>query len=244
MRKKTNQPRYGPSGALLLGVAGALAAAQPALAQHGHLNAGAVGQNQGDRLKFANGDAFAASSGYVKELSLATSGTYAGFYQGGITLTALPATPANGGPVPDASAPGSFLMVGVVSVDGPLGGSFGIWEEGATSPTLSYSVGYDAVVPTGLLALSDAENGAGAAGADPFGHLHGRRFTATEPGEYSVDFKLFDVSANGTGGGPIHTPSEVLTVKFSAIPEPGTVALLGLGATALGLALRRRGTKS
>ena len=33
------------------------------LAQHGHLNAGATGKNQGDALYFANGDDFIMSSG-------------------------------------------------------------------------------------------------------------------------------------------------------------------------------------
>lgn len=85
--------------------------------QHGHLNAGAVGQNQGDRLSFANGDIFAESSGYVI-MSPATTGAYAGFYSGGITITALPTSIDNGGPAAGASAPGSFLMLGIQSVQG------------------------------------------------------------------------------------------------------------------------------
>ncbi|MBL9139855.1 MAG: hypothetical protein JNK85_28550 [Verrucomicrobiales bacterium] len=211
-----------------------------AQAQHGHLNAGALGQNQGDRLNFANGDLFAASSGYVKELPLAASGTYAGYYEGGITLTALPTTVANGGPTAGASAPGSFIMVGVESVNGPSGGAFGIWEEGATSPTFEYGVGYDVTVPSSLMSLSDASLGAGSPGADPYGHLHGRRFTATEPGDYTVGFKLFDVSANGLNGGPIHTPSETLLVTFRAIPEPSVVALAVVGTAGLWFRSRSR----
>ncbi len=240
MSQTSHSARRVSACALLLAAAGGLAAAPAAFGQHGHLNAGALGQNQGDRLQFANGTDFAASSGYVKTLSYADTGLYSGFYEGGITLTALPTSPANGGPVPGASAPGSFLMVGVVSVDGPLGGSFGLWEEGATTPTFSFDSGFAAAVPSGLLALSDAGNGAGTAGGDPFGHLHGRRFTATEAGEYTVGFKLYDVSANGTGGGPIHTPSETLEIHFSAIPEPAIPSLLGLGALALALRARRR----
>lgn len=209
-------------------------------AQHGHLNAGAVGQNQGDRLSFANGSLFAESSGYVKTMSPATSGTYAGFFTGGITLTALPTTVANGGPAAGASAPGSFLMVGIQSVTGPVGGEFAFWEEGATTPTFSYSVGYDVAVPTSLWALSDASGGAGAAGADPFGHLHGRNFTTTVPGDYVVGFKLFDNSGNGTGGGPIHTPSATLNIRFSAVPEPSVGVLLALGGAGLLLAHRRK----
>ncbi|MBL9128399.1 MAG: PEP-CTERM sorting domain-containing protein [Verrucomicrobiales bacterium] len=215
--------------------------ALPAAAQHGHLNAGAVGQNQGDKLSFANGDLFAASSGYVKELPLASTGTYAGYYEGGITLTALPTTVANGGPAAGASAPGSFVMVGITSVSGPAGGSFAMWEEGATSPTFSYSVGYDVTSPTSLWALSDASSGAGVLGGDPYGHLHGRRFTATEPGLYTVEFRLFDTSVNGTGGAPIHTPSAELPIAFNAVPEPSVVTLLAAGG--LGLLLVRRGRR-
>lgn len=212
-----------------------------ASAQHGHLNAGAVGQNQGDRLSFVNGDIFAASSGYVKELPLATSGTYAGYYEGGITLTALPGTVANGGPAAGAAAAGSFLMVGITSVQGPAGGSFSLWEEGATTPTLSYSVGYDVTSPTSLVALSDASAGAGILGGDPYGHLHGRRFTATEPGLYTVEFRLFDTSVNGAGGAPIHTPSAELPIQFNAVPEPSVVSLLAVGGLGLLLVRRRRG---
>lgn len=208
---------------LMLGLL--LLAGQTAMAQHGHLNVGAVGTAQGDALNFANGAIFAESSGYVRSLPLATTGARAGYYSGSITLTALPATVANGGPAAGAPALGSFIQYGIVSVTGPVGGQFAFWEEGATMPTLSYTVGYNSVAPM-LIPLSE---GTGAAGEDPFGHIHGRNFTVTIPGEYSVGFQAFDTSANGSGGGPIHSPSPVLTVKFSAVPEPGVVALFALG---------------
>ncbi len=211
---------------LMLGLL--LLAGQTALAQHGHLNVGAVGTAQGDALNFANGAIFAESSGYVRAMPLATTGARVGYYSGSITLTALPATVANGGPAASAPALGSFIQYGIVSVTGPAGGQFAFWDGGATAPTLSYTVGYSSVAPT-LIPLSDASIGAGTAGADPFGHLHGRNFTVTIPGEYSVGFQAFDTSVNGTGGGSIHSASPVLTVKFSAVPEPGVVALFALG---------------
>src|ERR1051325_4861751 len=78
-------------------------------ADHGHLNAGAVGIKQNDKLIFDNAAEFAASSGYIKTLTFTNGGTYAGYFQGNITLTALAQTPGHAGPVPNAPALGSFI---------------------------------------------------------------------------------------------------------------------------------------
>ena len=58
-------------------------------AQHGHLNAGALGTNQNDKLFFANGADFVDSSGYVKTLTFTNGGRFAGYYEGNITLTSI-----------------------------------------------------------------------------------------------------------------------------------------------------------
>lgn len=226
--------------------AGLLAVPAALHAQHGHLDAGAAGQNQGDALMFVNGADFAAGSGYVKELTFSGSGTYAGYYQGAITLTAVHAlagTDASGVPYvahPQAAAPGAFLQYAIVSVEGPSGGSFQYWEEGAAAPTFSYSSGYLAGTTPNLIALSDTSLGAGTPGGDPYGHLHGRRFSTTTSGEYTVGFQVVDTSANGVGGGPIQGPSDVLLIRFSSVPEPQTLALGLLGLGVLSLAVRRR----
>src|SRR5512145_3103624 len=82
----------------------ALLAPLPLVAQHSHLDAGATGRQQNDPLLWNNGHDFTASFGYVKPLEYTNAGRYAGYFQGGITPTALPATAANAGPHPQASA--------------------------------------------------------------------------------------------------------------------------------------------
>ena len=52
-------------------------------------------------------------------------------------------------------------------------------------------------------------------GGDPFGHIHGRRFSVTKSGLYRVGFRVLDVSTNGPAGGPIHTASETTARLFS-----------------------------
>ena len=54
---------------------------------HGHLNVGAVGTNQNDALIFDNAAIFEVATDYVKTLTFTNGSTYAGYYQGNITLT-------------------------------------------------------------------------------------------------------------------------------------------------------------
>jgi len=177
---------------------------------HGHLNVGAVGTNQNDQLAFEHAEIFEVGSDYVKTLTFASSGTYAGYYEGNITLTALASTEAYLGPFTNSPALGAWLFAQLVSVDGPPGGAFSFWEGGATTPTVSLACG-----TTGTNTWKLSEND-GLPGTDPYGHIHGRRFTATVPGVYIVGFRALDYSTNGPGGGPIHAPSEVLRMYFQA----------------------------
>jgi hypothetical protein len=191
-------------------------AAKPSLAQsHAHLNAGALSQTQGAPLAFDNGADFITNSLYAKGLSFTNSGQFANLYQGNITLTALHATDPFGDPVPGGPAPGAFIVAEIVTVSGPVGGEFGFWETNSSSaPVFSIPVG--TTNGNFRFDLSEAALGAGTPGGDPFGHIHGRRFTATKPGLYTVGFRLLDVSANGTDGGPIHTPSAIFPIYFQA----------------------------
>lgn len=177
---------------------------------HGHLNIGALGLNPGDPLAFINGPDFAADTGYTKTLSFTNGGRFSGYFQGNFTLTALPATAAHAGPDPAAPALGAFVRFQMTCLGAPAGGEFGFWDSGSTAPSESLAAGQTG---TNLWAVSESD---GSPGSDPYGHIHGRRFTATKAGTNKVAFQAFDVSANGSDGGPIHPPSESLVVSFQA----------------------------
>jgi hypothetical protein len=179
-------------------------------AQHAHLNAGAISTAQDSKLIFDNGADFSSAGGYIKTLTYTNSGTYAGYYQQSITLTALAATPPFGGPVPNAPALGSYIQAGIISLDGPNDSQFAFWETGSTNPTIVIHPGDNI---TNLFHLTEAD---GSPGTDPYGHIHGRRFTATKPGIYKVTFVLRDTSTNGLSGGPIHKDSDPLSIYFQA----------------------------
>ncbi len=177
---------------------------------HGHLNVGAIGTNQNDALTFDEGEIFDIAANYVKTLVYTNTGSYAGFYVGNITLTGLAATSGHPAYSPNAAALGSWIFAELSSVEGPAGGAFAFWETGATSPTISVPCG---ATGTNIWRLSETS---GAPGTDPYGHIHGRRFTATLPGIYMVGFRARDLSTNGASGGPIHLPSEELKIYFEA----------------------------
>jgi hypothetical protein len=183
-------------------------------AQHFHLNIGALSQAQNSPLLFQNGGAFATNSGFVMPLTPNASGTFAGYYAtASLTPTAI------GTGFFDAPAPGTQVRLRFIAVQGPASGSFGVWdvpgfneeEESTTSLTFSVPVGTSAGTQSVLLSQNDADPG-----ADPFGHIHGRGFSATQPGLYVVSVQAYDNSANGTPTGPIHSPSVLLPIYFQA----------------------------
>jgi hypothetical protein len=177
---------------------------------HGHLHIGAESQTPGTKLIFSDRSIFATNSLYVKTLTNAVTGTCAGYYHGNITLTGLAATDLYQGPEAFAASLGTYIFAEISHVEGPAGGSFGFWEAGATAPTISIPSGGSS---TQILRVTSTD---GSEGADPYGHIHGRRFTATTPGVYAVTFRALDQSHTGPGGGPIHMPSDPITVYFQA----------------------------
>lgn len=71
---------------------------------------------------------------------------------------------------------------------------------------------------------------------DPYGHIHGRRFAATDPGTYTVTWVLENIGSEGTRSS-LDNPNAAerfFTQTWTAVPEPATWALLGV-AGAIGL---------
>jgi hypothetical protein len=194
--------------------AGVLALAFGASAQdHGHLYISARTQQHGSPLYFDNANIFEMPSGYVKTLLLNTNpaSRYLGRYDGNITITPRSTNTLRGADYgPDAALPGSVIHVQFTRVDGPAGGAFEFWENTGTEPALSIPVGQ------GVTNLIKVSQSTGAPGDDPWGHIHGRRFTATVPGLYFVTVRAHDLSTNGLAGAPNHTPGPAMIIACQA----------------------------
>lgn len=186
-------------------------------AQHFHLNAGSSSPEQNAPLSLVNAPQFDTNAAYNVFLTLANSGPSAGLYQGaGVTFTALPSTLDNGGPAPGHAAEGAFLQLECVSVSGPAGGVFSLWMQqpgDATKSDLLFSLPVGTNHAGFLLPLSESD---GSPGSDPYGHIHGRTFTADLPGLYVLGCRVVDTSTNGVAGGPIHSPSDIFYFYFQA----------------------------
>lgn len=201
-----------------------------ARAQHVHLNAGARSPDPGSPLYFANGDSFTTNSGRVISLAKAESGPYAGFFtQAGLTLTALASTSSNGGPAFGHAAPGAHLELVVLGVQGPAGGALGFWDSDGESDAqaLTFSVPVGETAGQQRFRLSEND---GSPGSDPYGHVHGRRFTTDHPGLYAVTVQLIDTSANGVNGAPLHPPSDPFSFYLQAGVSIARLELLPGGA--------------
>jgi hypothetical protein len=196
---------------VLLAMVGTIVVSNNISAQgHYHLHVAATGKNQGDALYFDDQDEVGAQHGFVSTMSFASDGKYAGYYQGNLTTDVLSIAETNSAYSPDAPAAGSWIHLQLASVDGPEGGSFSFWETNAVSPTYSLTTG-----EIGTNAWKIGEND-GSPDSDPYGHIHGRRYTATKPGIYIVGFRALDRSTNGAGGNPIHTTSGLFHLRFQA----------------------------
>jgi hypothetical protein len=211
------RPPFCASAALLVILLVLLSAPLRSPAQsHAHISSGAVGQAQNDPLFFANGGGFTTNSGYVVTLAPRTNGPYAGHFEGTVSFTALSGDIFTGGPDAGHAALGSQIQMQVVSVDGPPGSRFGFWEtpgDEIEGTVLTWSLPTGTRNGTNTFPVSE---NLGELGADPYGHIHGRHYSATHAGLHTVGFRLVDAGRNGAVGGAIHTPSEVLYLHFQA----------------------------
>lgn len=201
-------------------------AAWTAQAQHAHINAGAESPVAGAQLIFVNQASFETESGYLIHLLPLDSIAYGPIYFGGkdVTFTSLPSTLDNGGPHPKAALVGTRIQAVVESVSGPVGGMFSFWDSfdgffDATEITFSVAVG---AKPDGIHSFYLSEN-EGSPDSDPYGHIHGRKFSVNVPGLYTVGIRLVDMARNGPNQGPQHASSDVVYFHFQAGTTLGPV---------------------
>ncbi len=181
---------------------------------HDHINGGAVSNDPGSALVFSNGDRYSTSKGWVMFLDGEdeTGGWRIGT---GLTFGALPASVSTGGPVAGHAALGSCLELEFVELLGPKGARLNVWQRYEDFGWRFLLVRLEVGGATGGQRIWLSEND-GSAGSDPYGHIHGREFWVDQPGLYVLKVRLVDTSTQGTGGGPIHVPSAVLSLYLQA----------------------------
>ncbi len=202
---------------------------------HDHMPAAATSSDPGATLQYAPfATDYTTNSGFVFSLDAGTTNDpYLGYYYtSDQVFSALAATGDNGGPEVGHAAPGTYIQVKLLSVDGPAGASFGFWEtaqDGIDSTNLTWSVPVPSVNGTNLIAVTQSD---GSPGSDPYGHLHGRVYSVTKPGFYKATWQFVDTSSNGPDGGPVDLPSAPFATYYQA-----DLTIAGLTATVNGLNL-------
>ncbi|MBN8247382.1 MAG: hypothetical protein J0L84_08055, partial [Verrucomicrobia bacterium] len=161
----------------------------PAGLAHEHLAAGARVSEAGSALFFVNAANFAADSGYVFPLELAVDGVAAGFHQVAFSFVCQPATLDYGGPAPFHPVLGARIEAQFETVEGPAGGEVEFWEAG-TDDEPATGITWRMPVGGGSFSLRvPVSQNDGQPDADPFGHVHGRIFSATLPGLYRLGIR-------------------------------------------------------
>jgi hypothetical protein len=208
---------------VLLAILGLCVSAIPVHAQHIHIYAGAVEQTPGTPLFFQNADVWDTNSygGYAESpacmyLESNIPNLYPGLYQTATTFVSLPATIDNGGPSVYAASFGTYIELRFVSLQGPAGGVLTVWSEvdGPQNPAVLFRIPAGTAGGTNRYNLSEGDPND--PDADPYGHIHGRRFTLNKPGLYILGLQLLDTSSNGLGGGPVQTPSAITCFYLQA----------------------------
>ncbi|MDB6130290.1 MAG: Host specificity protein [Verrucomicrobiales bacterium] len=204
-------------GALLLGLNAGTVNAQLL-----PVTAGAFSTTPGSKLKFVNGATYTSASGYIQLTPYSRFANRFGtnLTYGTTNLLFQALSYATNSDV--SAAPGAYIACQVLSVTGPVGGTLFFWEQGAGWPTYKFPVNGLYAAGKNRIMLSNPESGAGRPDGDPFGAVRGRKFTVDKAGDYAVTFKLYDISQNNpTTAGPIHPPSDPLTIKFSTYVDLG-----------------------
>ncbi len=115
---------------------------------------------------------------------------------------------------------GAQIWAKLTAVTGPAGGQLGFWETGwgdaHTTPTASFPAN-QAFSPFSF-EISEPGKGIPDDQQDPYGHIHGRAWSATKPGDYYLSFQFVDLSTVNNGG-PWQTPSGVYVYHFVAGPS-------------------------
>ena len=136
------------------------------------------------------------------------------------SFTALSDGQTNSGDINFAHT-GSDIWMEITSVSGPVGANFGFWEMGQADASETPAVSFLTNTPTGnfAFAISEPLPWLEPADQDPFGHIHGRCWTADRPGNYAVSYRLVDRSTCGPSNGPWHPPSPTYVFHFKAGPD-------------------------
>jgi hypothetical protein len=164
-----------------------------ALHAHSHID---VGPDPADSTRLAFTGTSTETAIYVPRGEPFSS--YTPFFPGGYYATELTFSaedPAD-----------SLARVELVSVTGPADATLAFWEVHALSPTWSRPAGWTAGVGD-RPSLITYEDGSG------YGHIHGRAFTVTHPGIYTVVFRAVDDSG-------LRTPSAIKTITLTALATP------------------------
>ena len=188
------------------------------LQAHDHLAAGATSSSPGATLVFQNDGTFGGDTGFAFNLIAGTTNdAYLGYYYtDDLVFIALAATLDNGGPEPGAAALGTYIQVRLLNIEGPAGATFGFWEtsqDGVDSSNLTWSVPVPYYNGTNLIHVTESD---GSPGSDPYGHIHGRIYSFTKPGLYTVTWQFVDTSTNGPGGGPVDLPPAPFYLYYQA----------------------------
>ena len=116
---------------------------------------------------------------------------------------------------------GSEIWMEITAVSGPVGANFGFWENDPSDVSETPTVSFPTNTPTGnyTFPISEPLPWMEAEDQDPYGHIHGRCWTADRPSDYWVSYRLVDRSNCGPNNGPWHTPSPTYVFRYKAGPD-------------------------